>query len=944
MAEKNSKLTSNVKANATAINVTPSGAHSNRPRIVQNYLLVWLDVNATTSSQDSHHTLEQLRTTVNDVNTFIEPEQCLTFLQDIQLEKVFLIVSGSLGRDLVPRIHPLTQVDAIFIFCGDTSRHEGWVRKWPKVKGLHTHIKPICAALELAVKQCNQDSTPLSFAQVSEDDTGEINLNQLEPSFMYTQLFKKTLLDMEHDRKTAVRDLVKYCQQTYVGNPAQLALIDEFRRSYQQERTIWWYTREGFTYQMLNRALRLLEADIIVNMSFFIHDLHQQIQQLHKEQLPGYRGRPFVVYRGQGLSTGDFEKLKRSRGGLMSFNCFVSTSTKKDKPMEFARNAAMDPDRVGILFVMTIDPNISGAPFADIKEVSYFQDEAEILFSMHTVFRIDTIKQMDKKGGHVQVNLILTVDQDTQLNDLMKQLDGDVGSSSGWERMGRLLLKVGQPEKAEELYHTLLEQTTDRGDQGRFYHQLGCIKDAQGDYPEAVSFYERALEIKEKSLPANHPSLATSYNNIGTVYDNMGEYSKALSFYERALEIRQKSLPANHPDLATSYNNIGTVYDNMGEYSKALSFYERALEIRQKSLPANHPSLATSYNNIGTVYDNMGEYSKALSFYERALEIRQKSLPANHPDLATSYNNIGTVYYNMGEYSKALSSLERALEIKEKTLPANHPSLATSYNNIGGVYKNMGEYSKALSFYERALEILKKSLPANHPSLATSYNNIGTVYDNMGEYSKALSFYERALEIRQKSLPANHPDLATSYNNIGTVYYNMGEYSKALSSLERALEIKEKTLPANHPSLATSYNNIGGVYKNMGEYSKALSFYERALEIRQKSLPANHPDLATSYNNIGGVYDNMGEYSKALSFYERALEIWKKSLPANHPSLATSYNNIGLVYDNMGEYAKALSFYERALEIRQKSLPASHPQLGSVRESIEIVKAKLNKK
>ena len=392
MAEKNSKLTSNTKANATAINVSRIGAHSSRPRIVQNYLLVWLDANATTSSQDSQHTLEQLRTIVNDVTAFIEPDQCLTFLQDIQLEKVFLIVSGSLGRDLVPRIHPMTQVDVIFIFCGDTTRHGEWVKKWLKVKGLHTHIKPICAALELAVKQCNQDSTPLSFAQVSEDDAGEINLNQLEPSFMYTQLFKKTLLDMEHDRKMAVRDLVKYCQETYIRNPAQLALIDEFRRSYQEQRAIWWYTREGFTYQMLNRALRLLEADIIVNMGFFIHDLHQQIQQLHKEQLTGYGGRPFVVYRGQGLSTGDFEKLKRSRGGLMSFNCFVSTSTKKDKPVEFTHTAAMDPDRVGILFVMTIDPNISGTPFADIKEVSFFQDEAEILFSMHTVFRIDTIK------------------------------------------------------------------------------------------------------------------------------------------------------------------------------------------------------------------------------------------------------------------------------------------------------------------------------------------------------------------------------------------------------------------------------------------------------------------------------------------------------------------------------------------------------------------------
>ena len=40
------------------------------------------------------------------------------------------------------------------------------------------------------------------------------------------------------------------------------------------------------------------------------------------------------------------------------------------------------------------------------------------------------------------------------------------------------------------------------------------------------------------------------------VYDNMGDI-KALAYYEKTLEIEQKTLPSNHPDLATSYNNIG---------------------------------------------------------------------------------------------------------------------------------------------------------------------------------------------------------------------------------------------------------------------------------------------------------------------------------------------------------------------------------------------------
>ncbi|CAF4851944.1 unnamed protein product, partial [Rotaria sp. Silwood2] len=68
---------------------------------------------------------------------------------------------------------------------------------------------------------------------------------------------------------------------------------------------------------------------------------------------------------------------------------------------------------------------------------------------------------------------------------------------------------------------------------------------------------------------------------------------------EKALNIRQKTLPSNHPDFAQSYNNIAAVYNNIGENSKALLYYKKALEIREKTFPPNHPDLATSYNNAG---------------------------------------------------------------------------------------------------------------------------------------------------------------------------------------------------------------------------------------------------------------------------------------------------------------------------------------------------------
>ncbi|CAF0714535.1 unnamed protein product [Adineta steineri] len=917
---------------------TASYVRQPRQRMAQNCLLLWVDTSIDQTNEDYENTLKQIRSVTGDVNIFTERDACIDFLTDAQEDiKSFLVVKDTMFQQIMPLINDIPQLDGVYIFNDINTLHEEWTKKWQKIKSVHANIDHICQGLQSDIKQYHQGSIAMSFITVNEMASTN-NLNELDPTFMYTQLFKEILLDMEHN-KQAIKDFITYCRHNDCLSSTN---INRFEKEYNAELAIWWYTFPSNIYSMLNYALRTLDADIIINMGFFLRDVHKQIQQLYKQQVSSYGGKSFKIYRGQGLTKLDFEKLQKTKGGLMSFNNFLSTSKDKEVSLEFAECASTKPDTVGILFIMSINPCIKSVPFASIKEMSHLKEEEEILFSMHTVFRVGAIHQIDKNNQLYQVELQLTSDDDQELRVLTDRIRKEA-VGTGWQSLGTLLLKIGQFNKGEELYNVLLEQTSAEGEKAHYYVCLGYVKNDLGDYEKAIWFLEKALEIQEKNFPPNHPDLATSYNNIGSVYNSMGEQSKAISFFEKALEIQEKTLPLNYADLGKTYNNIGSVYFITEDYSKALSFFEKALEILLKILPANHPHLATSYNNIAGVCHNMGEYSKALSSHEKALEIRQKNLPANHPHLATSYNNIGLVCADKEEYSKALSFYEKALEIRLKTLPLHHPDLATSYSNIASGYNNMGEYSKALSYYEKALEIFEKTLPSNHPHLATSYNNIGSVYDNIEEYSKAISFYEKALEIRQKILPSNHPDLDISYRNIGLVHYKIGEHSKALSFFEKALKILKKAVPLNHTDLSTTHNNIGSIYYIMEDYSKALLFYQKGLEIRQKNLPANHLDLATSYNNIGLVYDNMREYSKALLSHGKAFEIRQQTLPLNHPDLATSYRNIGLVYNKLGEYSKALSCFERALDIWQRALPPTHSDIKSVKENIEIIKIEIRK-
>ncbi|CAF0898279.1 unnamed protein product [Adineta steineri] len=625
-------------ANAYAI---PNGAED-RQRIniqqMQNVLLIWLDSNINETNDDCQNTITKLQCVVNDINTYTNSDECLEFIQTITDKKICMIISGSLGQHIVPRVHNMSQVDSIFIFCGNEKYHEQWTKDWPKIKGVFTDITPICEALKSAAHQCEQNAIPMSFVGTNK------KLDQLDPSFMYTQIIKEILLTIKFELRH-MQDYINYCCDVFSDNKKQIENIKRLEDQYHNKTPIYWYTCDMFLYPMLNRALRLMDGDIITNMGFFIGDLHRQIEQLHQKQYAGTTAADtFTVYRGQGLSTRDFEQMMKTKGGLISFNSFLSTSKDREVSYAFAESNHTNPDLFGILFVMKVDPSQSTSSFASIAGISKFQGEEEVLFSMHSVFRIQDIKQMGGNNRLYEVDLVLTADNDPELSRLTDYIrQNSFPNSQGWYRLGSVLYKMGQFDKAEDIYQVLLDQAKDDKYRAPIFQQLGTIKKDQGKYQEALTFYKQSLAIYQKTLPPNHLSLAISYNNIGIVHKKMGNYSKTLSFYEKALDIRQQSLPPYHPDLAMSYNNIGNVHINMGNYPKALSSHDKALEIRQQSLPPNHPDLAASYNNIGAAYENMGSYSKARTFFEHAIQIIEQSLPSNHPSLQIYRNNFERV-------------------------------------------------------------------------------------------------------------------------------------------------------------------------------------------------------------------------------------------------------------------------------------------------------------
>lgn len=653
------------KSTTKKVLITPS-----MTRPIENFVIVWLDANINETQDHDKKIINNLRMVTQTVKTFTNATTCIDNLIQIEDEKVFLIVSDACDRAILSHLQCMPNVEAIYVFSRKKSMDETWMQEWSKIKGVFIQIENICHILKKDTRLCIKNLTPISIVTTSNISYRDVN--ELDQSFMYSQLLKEILFDLKYQADSK-KELVDFCRNQYCDNATELKIVEEFDRNYEKHSPIWWYTRECFIYSMLNKALRTQDIEIIIKMGFFIRDLHVQIEQLHTAIK---QRNSLTVYRGQGMLNNEFQRMRQSKGGLLSFNNFLSTSIDRNVSLQYATSAKYNPDLTAILFCMEIDPTITTTPFALLNNISYYSDtEKEVLFSMHTIFRIGDVEEIEKDLWQVQ--LTVTSDKDEQLKRLTERIRKEIGNGTGWYRLGQLMIKMGKLDKAQKISTALLNSASENDVRtiAICHHQLGCIHDEKGNLRDALSHYKISLDASLSYLSPNDPSLVSTYANIGSIYRKEGDLDTALEYFQRALNIDLHVTEPDQLNIATHYNNIGLIFKQQNNFEEALKHYERALEIKLNHLPPRHPSLAIAYSNISGIYQSRKDYSKALSFLEKALEIKQKSLPNNHPSLIMTYHNMATVLEGLHQYKEAIVNAEHALNIARQVFEPDHAEI-----------------------------------------------------------------------------------------------------------------------------------------------------------------------------------------------------------------------------------------------------------------------------
>jgi tetratricopeptide (TPR) repeat protein len=78
----------------------------------------------------------------------------------------------------------------------------------------------------------------------------------------------------------------------------------------------------------------------------------------------------------------------------------------------------------------------------------------------------------------------------------------------------------------------------------------------------------------------DHPSTAATLNNLAQLYQAQGRYEEAEPLFLRALTIKEKALPPDHP--STNLENYASLLREMNLPREAQTLEQRAKAIRTR--------------------------------------------------------------------------------------------------------------------------------------------------------------------------------------------------------------------------------------------------------------------------------------------------------------------------------------------------------------------------
>ncbi|CAF1100458.1 unnamed protein product [Adineta steineri] len=470
---------------ATALQPNDDFYTNTDDKSLEIFSLIWLDANV--DVKDTRDTEVKLRSIINHIKKFQHIKQCQQYIQQTsQKDRLILIVSGRLGREIVPYIHQLRQVISIYVYCMDKKSNEQWACKFSKIKSVVVDLDELVTQITIDHKLQKKIEEPLSINIFTINVGGGKSTTGVNGQFVFFQILVDCLLRLK-STDIDKNELIKLCENEYQGNHIELNNLREFQQDYSPDKVLWWYTKESFFYKTLNAALRTQNIHMMFLFRSFIYDIYRQLQKSQSKK--------FVrVYRCQLMSNDEINSLKQNLASD------ITTQINSER----------------VLFEIDADPKIVNTkPFADISKHSHFPDESEVLLMTGSIFRLDNIYRDDDEIWIIRMTLCN--DDEHDLRQVLMYMKEQIGSGEmNFRILGNVLSDMGKFDLAEKYFTRSLEQLTSNDPLHiSLYEDLGKLASQRGDYDMSMEWRQTLLIFKKENPSAINVSVYKTNNSIG---------------------------------------------------------------------------------------------------------------------------------------------------------------------------------------------------------------------------------------------------------------------------------------------------------------------------------------------------------------------------------------------------------------------------------------------
>jgi eukaryotic-like serine/threonine-protein kinase len=461
-------------------------------------------------------------------------------------------------------------------------------------------------------------------------------------------------------------------------------------------------------------------------------------------------GRPLEAQPNK-LSYAFGKFARRNRGAFVSvaamFLLIAATVIFYTVRLERARNAALrEAARTRVIQQFTeslFDGGDSSAgPALDLKavqlldrgrlEAASLSNDPEMQSEMQ-----ETLGGIYQKLGKLNLADPLLV---SALEERRKIPGDEIKVANSLVALGLLRKDQGKLDEAETLVRQGLEmnqrlQSGPSRDVVRSMVALGSVLEVRAKYDLARQFLEAALKMEPQNISATVET-ADNLTELANVYFYQGNYNLSEKLNNQALEIDQRLLGNENPSVAQELNNLGAIEMNRGNYAASEAYYRRALAITESWYGTDHPETAANLTALAQPLTFEKREAEAQSLLESALTIQKHVNGPIDATVATTQNQLGILAFQRKQLDSARSYFTQARDTWKQLFGDQYPSIAVAYSNLGSVCLEQKNLKCAESMYREAVRRLDTS-SANSLNDAVAHAKLGRTLLREGRFAEA---------------------------------------------------------------------------------------------------------------------------------------------------------------------------------------------------------------